>query len=190
MLICVFDLVLSRCAAPRFTECISVWLHHGKWELSTGTLPAWKSYHSPLCFMCVGIQNVLEIYIPTMKGFSPMFKLTGCRNWWSKQCNKGFFYRAVNSVCGHYVCYLPKLTGSHYIHLCIWDWGVTVMLVWSDGTVLCFFCLHELLWQSPKLAMVECFTLSLNGDKERAISNSPFIRSQNNGIGWTVYCTD
>ncbi len=57
------------------------------------------------------------------------------------------------------------------------------MLVWSDGTVLCFFCLHELQRQSPKLAMVECFTLSLNGDKERAISNSPFIRSQNNGIG-------
>lgn len=42
----------------------------------------------------------------------------------------------------------------------------------------------------PTLDMVECFTQSLNGDKESAISNSPFIRSQNRGIGWTLYYTD
>lgn len=42
----------------------------------------------------------------------------------------------------------------------------------------------------PKLVITECFTLSHNGDKESAISNSPLIRSQNSGIWWTVYCTD
>lgn len=100
---------------------------------------------------------------------------------WNTKCTRNIYQQCkVFHPCSN--------SEDHIIYIYAYVTDVSFVLkVWWYYAFSIYINCHD---SPPKLAMVECLTLSPNGDKERVISNSLFIRSQNSGIGWTVYCTD